>query len=55
MYVDRQTEWYSHIKLLCKFDYVRELYGRNLMDYCDKKFNFKKINEQRKVIYETTK
>lgn len=53
MYVNRQTEWYQHIKLLSNFDYVRELYGRNLMDYCNEHYNFKKINEQRKAIYES--
>jgi glycosyltransferase involved in cell wall biosynthesis len=53
MYVDKQTEWYQHIKLLSKFDYVRELYGRNLMDYCNEHYNFKSINEQRKAIYES--
>lgn len=55
MYVDKQTEWYQHIKLLTDFDYVREMYGRNLMDYCNEHYNFKSINEQRKAIYETTK
>lgn len=52
MYVDRQTEWYHHIKLLTNFDYIRELYGRNLMNFCNEHYNFKNINDKRKTIYE---
>ena len=53
MYVDNQREWYQHIKLLTDFDYTREMYGRNLMEYCNEHYNFKNINEQRKQIYES--
>ena len=52
-YVDKQKDWYSHIKMLAEFPYTREMYGNNLKEYCDKQYNFNEINEKRKEIYES--
>lgn len=53
MYVERQKDWYTYMKTLVEFPYTREVFGKNLKEYCDKHFNFKEINDKRKEIYES--
>lgn len=50
-YVKSQSDWYKHIKDLCNDKQMREESGQKLFEYCDKHFNFKQINNQRKHIY----
>lgn len=52
-YVDKASDWYDKVKeLLCPKK--RELQGAVLKAYCKTHFNFSKINEQRKQIFNET-
>lgn len=53
LYVKNQKDWYNHIKMLTDIEYSRELFGKKLQDFCNKKYNYNEINNQRKSIYES--
>jgi len=46
-YVENQTDWYKHIRELVLNKELRRLLGKSLQRYCDKHYNFKKINATR--------
>lgn len=53
-YVNNQGDWYNHVKKVLDPDYrsffENQVYG--LQTYINENFNFKKINEERKQIFE---
>lgn len=53
LYAKTKKDWYTYIKMLTDIEYTRESYGRNLQDFCELHYNFKDINNERKIIYET--
>ena len=53
LYVEEQGDWYRYMKSLADVDYFRHMIGKNLMEYCNKHYNFKEINLKRKQIYES--
>ncbi|CAB5217717.1 RfaG Glycosyltransferase [uncultured Caudovirales phage] len=55
LYVDSQKDWYKNIKLLVDNENERKEYGLKLKEYCNEKYNFNKINQIRKEIYESRK
>ena len=50
-YVKKQSDWYNGIKLMTDIEITRDIFAKNLSDYCDSQYNFKKINNQRADIY----
>lgn len=52
-YVENQSDWYKHTKMLIHDGNYRYEMGRLLKDYCDRHFNFEKINLERKQIFES--
>jgi glycosyltransferase involved in cell wall biosynthesis len=46
-YVDRQGDWFDHIKRLTNNPEQRTKEGQALKDYCDLHYNFEKINRTR--------
>jgi glycosyltransferase involved in cell wall biosynthesis len=53
LYAKRQSDWYANVKDLASISYFRHMAGKNLMEYCNKHYNFKEINLKRKEIYES--
>lgn len=51
-YVERQSDWYRYAKKLIDNPGMIKEKGLALKEYCQKNFNFNKINEQRKQILE---
>jgi len=51
-YVRKQSDWYNGVKLMTDIEITRDIYGKNLQEYCSKVYDFKKINQQRFDIYE---
>lgn len=51
-YISDQKAWYRYIKMLVDNPLSRQMEGRNLMEYCNKHYNFIEINKKRKQIYE---
>jgi len=51
-YAKKQSDWYNGVKMMTDIEITRDLYGKNLQDYCSKIYDFKKINQQRFDIYE---
>lgn len=50
-YVDNQSDWYSHVKMLLKNpDYANEQ-GIKLQAYCRDVYNFERINNKRKELF----
>lgn len=50
-YVDVNNTWYSRINKLVNDEELRRAQGKALREYCDQQFNFDKITEQRKQIF----
>lgn len=46
-YVERQTDWYRHIRRLVRDQTLAEEQGKRLKDYCNEFYNFDKINAVR--------
>lgn len=54
-YCRNSTDWIRHIRTLVDSEEWRNEDGQALKDYCDEHFNFKKINEERRQIFESVK
>jgi glycosyltransferase involved in cell wall biosynthesis len=52
LYATNNREWVKHIKTLIESKKAQKEYGKELKDFCDKNFNFEKINLIRKQIFE---
>lgn len=50
-YVNSQKDWFNHVKDLVNDSAMRHELGMNLKNYCEKNYNFVKINEKRKQIF----
>lgn len=50
-YVKKQSDWYNGVKYMTSIDMTRDIFAKNLSDYCESQYNFKKINNQRADIY----
>lgn len=53
LYVDEPWQWYQHAKKLHADKYYREDCGHLLKEFCAETFNFGKINEERRQIFES--
>lgn len=53
-YANNTSDWQRHIRQLAGSKRLRRDEGLRLKEYCDKYFSFKKINEERKQIFEHT-
>lgn len=51
LWVETQSDWFKHLKLLINEKEAREEYGRNLFDWADRKYNFAAINRQRQSAF----
>lgn len=51
-YVEKQSDWYSHVRMLLRDKEGAAYQAAKLKEYCDKVFNFWAINEKRKQIFE---
>ena len=51
-YAYKQSDWYNGVKMMVDIEITRDIFGRNLQEYCEKQYDFKKINQQRLDIYE---
>ena len=49
--VDRQSDWYSHIKKLANDSIYRQELGQANYEWCNENFNLDKINKLRKELY----
>jgi len=49
-YVSTQRDWFTHADYLIKNKAVREIQGAMLKEYCEKNYNFEKINHKRKQV-----
>jgi len=54
-YVDKQSDWVKHINKLLNGPGQAKYQGEKLREYCREVFNFSKINELRKKIFESLK
>lgn len=52
LYANNSTDWVNHITRLVKSRKRQKDAGEELKEFCNKNFNFKKINNQRKQIFE---
>jgi len=52
LYANNPKEWVKHIKTLVESKKAQKERGKELKEYCDKHFNFEKINNLRKQIFE---
>jgi glycosyltransferase involved in cell wall biosynthesis len=52
LYANNSKEWVKHIKTLVESKKAQKEHGKELKEYCDKHFNFEKINNLRKQIFE---
>lgn len=52
LYAKGTGEWVNHIKRLVASKKRQKEAGEELKEYCDQHFNFKKINNERKLVYE---
>jgi glycosyltransferase involved in cell wall biosynthesis len=50
-YVKKQSDWYNGVKYMTSIDMTRDIFAKNLSEYCESQYNFKKINNQRADIY----
>jgi glycosyltransferase involved in cell wall biosynthesis len=50
-YVERQPDWFAHIRDLVNDPAERFRRGQQLKKFCDQHFNFEKINEQRLKVF----
>jgi glycosyltransferase involved in cell wall biosynthesis len=46
-YVERQSDWYRHVRRLVRDPYFAEDQGKALKQYCDLNYNFDVINKER--------
>lgn len=51
-YTDSHNPWYKQINKLVKDPVLRSEQGAALKDYCDENYNFERINEVRKQLFE---
>lgn len=54
-YVDSHRPWYFQIQKLLKDEQMRIDQGLGLQAYCDQHYNFEKISEQRKQLFDSIK
>lgn len=52
-YVEKQTDWYKHIRALVKDEAWRLESGLELQAFCNEHYNFDKINAERKQLCES--
>lgn len=50
-YVKKQSDWYNGVKMMTDIEITRDMYAKNLSEYCESQYNFSKINKQREDIY----
>lgn len=54
-YVKNQSDWYKHATNLIRNKSLREDQGAKLREHCDQVYNFAKINEERRQVFEAVK
>lgn len=54
-YVKNQSDWYKHATNLIRNKALREDQGAKLKEHCDQVYNFAKINEERRQVFEAVK
>jgi glycosyltransferase involved in cell wall biosynthesis len=52
-YVEKPGDWYAHVKYLLDNPERAKEQGENLKRYCDERFNFERINKQRRQLFES--
>lgn len=47
LYAEKQTDWFRHLNMLIHDRHARDDYGFAIQGYCQRNFNFEKINQYR--------
>lgn len=53
LWVEKQTDWYKHLKFLIKNKNAREDYGQKVYEWAKERYNFATINAGRKATFES--